>query len=217
MAAAADDYYARLGVPRTAGLAELRRAYRLLALRLHPDRAGPGSTERFQRLSEAYQVLSDAQCRARYDAGLDRGDPPPSRTHGDGEYVGSGGRVTWRTRQARGRRLDRLSGPLEVLLARGVALHTPDGVLDLFLTPPEAASGGVAAIETRLSITCPTCSGVAGRNRVWCRRCEYSGEVADEVTVLVDIPPNPPPNAQFTFHPDGTTATSPLRVRLRVP
>jgi molecular chaperone DnaJ len=55
---ALEDHYALLGVPRSVTRAELRRAYRLLALQLHPDRAGFGSTAMFQRVAEAYRVLS---------------------------------------------------------------------------------------------------------------------------------------------------------------
>src|SRR5438045_6412654 len=99
----ADDYYARLGVSRSASPGELRRAYRLLALRWHPDRAGAASTVLFQQISEAYQVLSDAGKRAAYDGSL---SPPAPREAGGngqgatpGEILGPGGRVTWRTRQ----------------------------------------------------------------------------------------------------------------------
>ena len=64
------DYYAVLGVERTAGAGQLRRAYRMLALQFHPDRAGIQSTEVFQRIAEAYGVLSDAVARAAYDQRL---------------------------------------------------------------------------------------------------------------------------------------------------
>jgi molecular chaperone DnaJ len=63
------DYYEVLGVPRDVGEAELKRAYRELAMRYHPDK-NPGSREaeeRFKEVSEAYTVLSDAESRARYD------------------------------------------------------------------------------------------------------------------------------------------------------
>ncbi|MBQ9584115.1 MAG: J domain-containing protein [Bacteroidales bacterium] len=68
------NYYATLGVSENAGQDEIRRAYRLLALRWHPDKhsgEGPESIseaeERFKRISQAYDVLSDPVKRARYD------------------------------------------------------------------------------------------------------------------------------------------------------
>jgi curved DNA-binding protein len=63
------DYYKILGVERKASAAEIKRAYRKLALEYHPDR-NPGNKqaeEKFKEINEAYQVLSDAEKRARYD------------------------------------------------------------------------------------------------------------------------------------------------------
>lgn len=63
------DYYKILGVERAASADDIRKAYRKLALQHHPDR-NPGdkqAEERFKDINEAYQVLSDAQKRARYD------------------------------------------------------------------------------------------------------------------------------------------------------
>lgn len=62
------DHYATLGVHRAASPDEIRRAYRKLAVRLHPDRnPGAESESRFRGLSEAYAVLSDAEKKAKYD------------------------------------------------------------------------------------------------------------------------------------------------------
>jgi DnaJ-class molecular chaperone len=65
------DYYEVLSVPRTATRDEIRKAYRKLALKWHPDRhsgkAQAAAEERFKRISEAWEVLSDADSRKRYD------------------------------------------------------------------------------------------------------------------------------------------------------
>ena len=63
------DYYNVLGVPRNAGADEIKKAYRSLAMRWHPDRntGDPVAEVRFKHVNEAYRVLSDAEERARYD------------------------------------------------------------------------------------------------------------------------------------------------------
>lgn len=65
------DYYADLGVSKTASADEIGRAFRKLAAKYHPDR-NPGdkqAEERFKRIAEAYNVLSDPKSRAAYDRG----------------------------------------------------------------------------------------------------------------------------------------------------
>jgi curved DNA-binding protein len=68
MAVAFQDYYEALGVPRDASSEDIRRAYRELARKHHPDvNKEPGAEDRFKEVSEAYEVLRDPEKRARYD------------------------------------------------------------------------------------------------------------------------------------------------------
>src|SRR5450830_1448750 len=63
------DYYKILGVPRGTGADEIKKAYRKLAMKYHPDRNPDDkqAEDRFKEINEAYQVLSDPQKRSRYD------------------------------------------------------------------------------------------------------------------------------------------------------
>ena len=62
------DHYAALGLPPSASLADIKKAYRQLAARYHPDRNdAEGAARRFQAVQKAYEVLSDADARQAYD------------------------------------------------------------------------------------------------------------------------------------------------------
>lgn len=69
------DYYKLLGVDKSAGEREIKKAYRTLAMKYHPDKVAEeekkASEEKFREIAEAYEVLADEEKRARYDAGED--------------------------------------------------------------------------------------------------------------------------------------------------
>ncbi|TFK49514.1 DnaJ-domain-containing protein [Heliocybe sulcata] len=88
------DYYKLLGVSKDASDEDIKRAYKKMALKFHPDR-NAGSEEaskKFQQISEAFEVLSDSNKRAVYDQfgeeGLKGGGPPPSGGGGMGGFPG---------------------------------------------------------------------------------------------------------------------------------
>jgi DnaJ-class molecular chaperone len=85
----ARDFYEVLGVSRTATDDEIRRAHRKLAKQFHPDRnKSPEAASRFSEVQEAYEALSDANKRARYDQFGHAGVSSPGAPHGSG---GAGG------------------------------------------------------------------------------------------------------------------------------
>jgi DnaJ-class molecular chaperone len=80
------DPYATLGVPRNADEAAIKKAYRKLAKELHPDKNkdNPKATERFSKVTQAYDLLTDKDKRARFDRGEIDGDGNPSMPFGFG-------------------------------------------------------------------------------------------------------------------------------------
>ena len=87
------DLYQQLGLARGASDAEIKKAYRSLAKQLHPDRNkdNPKAAERFGKITQAYDLLSDKDRRARYDRGEIDEDGNPRMPFGGG-YGGGGGR-----------------------------------------------------------------------------------------------------------------------------
>jgi len=130
-----DDYYSLLGIATNASVSELRRAWRKLALRWHPDRAGSAATPTFQKLQAAYAVLGDPVARATYDRQIGVTSPI--------------------TRPAPAVMLRRLSGPLNILLTSGAARHAEAGVIELLVNAQEAAQGGMVTISMRVPVNSP--------------------------------------------------------------
>ena len=88
------DLYQRLGVQRGASDAEIKKAYRSLAKQLHPDRNkdNPQAAKRFGEITQAYDLLSDKDKRARYDRGEIDEDGNPKMPFGGGGFPGGGPR-----------------------------------------------------------------------------------------------------------------------------
>ena len=221
MAAGFVDLYAVLGVARSVTAAELRHAYRRLALAHHPDRAGAHSAARFAEIADAYRLLSNPLARATYDETLAaRGAwgrrQPGGAVHAGGVdwTVGTNGWRVSRPRQVADL-LARISGNLDDLVARGVARRRADGDIELVLNADEARAGGNAAIATSIEIPCSSCGGVSRPGGVWCRICDYKGHVAEEVTLVVAIEPSTRSGSRVAV-PVGERRP-PLRFHLNVP
>ncbi|MBW2384450.1 MAG: molecular chaperone DnaJ [Deltaproteobacteria bacterium] len=166
------DYYEVLGVDRHADEAQLKSAYRKLALQHHPDRNpdDPVAEEKFKELSEAYAVLSDAEKRSRYDrfghAGLG-GHGAGAQDFGDlggfsdlfndlfGDIFGGGARGG--RRRGRGQRGADLRYNLEVDLFD--VLHASEPTIKIpKMRPCEPCSGSGAAPGSRPE-SCERCGG----------------------------------------------------------
>lgn len=163
-----DDYYAVLGIDATATDTVLRRAWRRLAVRWHPDRAGHAATATFQKIQAAYAVLSDPARRAAYDRA--RFGAPP---------IATGRRVP-------SVMLRRLSGNLKGLLACGFARRAEDDVIELFLNPEEASGGGMITIAMRVRARCQACASDAAQP---CATCGSMRMIDELFSAWLAVPP----------------------------
>jgi molecular chaperone DnaJ len=197
------DYYEVLGVHRNASEAEIKKAFRRLAIQHHPDK-NPGdkmAEERFKEITEAYEVLSDAQKRAQYDqfghagvsgaggfGGAGFGGFGAGTPFGDifsdifGDIFGGG---TGRSR-TQGRRGDDLLYNLEVSFEE--AAFGVDKKIEVPFARRCAACNGSGARPGTEPKACPACRG-AGQVRYQqgffsvsktCGQCNGEGKVVDD-------------------------------------
>lgn len=174
------DLYAVLGVDENASEEELKKAYRKLAKKNHPD-ANPGdrkAEERFKEISEAYEILRDRQKRARYDQMRKGGSFDWSDLAGEGDSpFGDGGLADILRSMFGGSGGGFTSGGF----GRGRSSKPAMTVEVPFVT---AAGGGTVRTDLKIPSTCPACMGAGGSGRQVCSRCGGSGHVQQGQMVM---------------------------------
>ncbi|MBI2383897.1 MAG: molecular chaperone DnaJ [Gammaproteobacteria bacterium] len=211
------DYYEVLGVAKDAGDDDLKKAYRRLAMKFHPDR-NPGDRtceEKFKEANEAYEVLTDAQKRAVYDKygheGLQRGGMGPGAGDFGGGFSDLFGDIfadIFGGQRGGPRRGSDLRYVMEISLEQAAFGTTERIRIPKLETCGECEGHGTAA--GKAPATCPTCRG-AGQVRMQqgfftlqqtcphcrrrgvvitdpCKACRGAGRVRKEKTLEVKIP-----------------------------
>jgi molecular chaperone DnaJ len=149
------DYYSILGIQKTASPEEIKKAYRKLAIKYHPDKTGndPASSEKFKEITEAYDTLSDPDKKTKYDNPVSGWAP----FNGMDDIFGFDGVFSGRSRNK--------------------PTKGPNLVIMINLTLEEMASGSIKEIEIRKRVKCTTCSGsgAADGKTEKCSNCSGSG------------------------------------------
>lgn len=210
MATNTKDYYEVLGVKRGALDDEIKKAYRKLARKFHPD-LNPGdkaAEDQFKQLQDAYDVLSDQENRKLYDqygenwravkAGA--GAPPPPGWEGAGRSTrGSGPNAGGfdfgdfdfsQFRSSGGGGFD-IFEELFGGAGRGRGPRTGRGrdiEAELELSLEEAHRGGRRTLQMQAAELCPTCGGTGTKDGKPCETCRGAGEVLKPKTIEVNIP-----------------------------
>jgi molecular chaperone DnaJ len=194
------DYYLILGISRRESPRGIQDAFRELAKRYHPDRAGPEGTHQFQAIQEAYEVLSDPEKRKVYNHDLARLEadvpsaPEPifTRPYPRPEPLIPESRSLLRD-------FETIRPSFEPLFERFVRNFTGLGIpkgerledlnVEVVLSPEEAAQGISVPLSIPVFGNCPQCDG-SGRDWLFlCLECNGQGIIEGERTVRVSLPP----------------------------
>ena len=189
MPATKRDYYEILGVPKTATVDEIKRAYRQLALKLHPDRVPPEqkkeAEEKFKELSEAYAALSDPQKRSVYDqyghAGFDQ------RYSTEDIFRGADFSSVFQDLGAGGSIFEELFGGFDLFGGGGGGRRGRRGAdleYEMRLSFEEAAKGLTKTVIVPRHELCPDCRGEGGE-RAECATCQGRGQIRQAAGFMV--------------------------------
>lgn len=198
MAVKFKDYYDVLGTSKTATEDDIRKAYRTLARKYHPD-VNPGdksAEERFKEINEAYEVLSDPDKRKKYDqlgpnwkSGSDFTPPPgwqssSAEFDGFGNGFGPGGSSAGFSdffESLFGGRRGARAGP-------GFRMRGEDIDAEITLTLEDVHRGVTRTISLQVNEPCTTCGGSGSKDGKTCPTCRGNGVVRRQKSLEVTIP-----------------------------
>jgi DnaJ-class molecular chaperone len=196
----ATDYYRVLGVPRSADATEIKKAYRKLARKHHPD-VNPGNEEsetKFKEIQEAYAVLSDPEKKKQYDTfGTVDGDP----TAGFDPFRRARGRTSWQNAggfkvdfdgiggfQDLGDIFDQFFGGAASGRTRATRQRGSDQELSVEVSFDEAVRGTTIVLPVQRQLQCTTCNGSGRVDRRACPGCHGARVVISTERLRVKIP-----------------------------
>ena len=190
---AASDYYKILGVPRGAGTDDIKKAYRRLARRHHPD-VNPGDNEsenRFKQISEAFEVLSDPKKREIYDRYGYYSDSLPSKEASPIFDFASFGAASFkdifsdifssiRSQASAPRQQPRRGADIEYSLAVSFDDAIRGTTVKIEVDRSEGCLGCRGTGESQVNAACPACSGSGQQpgNGSRCARCGGLGNIS---------------------------------------
>ena len=231
------DYYDVLGVGKTADEKEIKKAYRRVAMKYHPDRNpdDPDADEKFKEASEAYEILSDSEKRAAYDqfghAGVEGqmggggfGGGSFSDIFGDvfGDIFGGGGRGRGGAQRGSDLRYtldisleDAVRGTtVEIRVPTLVSCGTCDGSGARKGSSPTTCGtcGGAGQVRMQQGFfqvqqTCPTCRGRGSTISDPCTSCRGQGRVEKTKKLSVKVPPGVDTGDRIRLGGEGEAGT----------
>ena len=179
------DYYEVLGVSKTAEAAEIKKAYRKLAIRYHPDKNPDDASaeNKFKEAAEAYEVLSNSDKKARYDRFGHQGVGGAGQGFGSAEDIFSHFGDIFGNRGGRGGGFGDFFGGGSPRQRQGDNLR-----IKLKLTLEEVANGVEKNVKIKRFDACDACNGSGAQNGTamnTCGTCQGQGQVKQVVNTML--------------------------------
>jgi molecular chaperone DnaJ len=195
----ARNYYITLGIGQGANLNQIKKAYRTIAKKSHPDTTQSGDSRVFREVKEAYEILSDSERRRQYDAKLEKEHP----------------RVRQPSALKRSRipvspldEIFRFESPLDdffggfvpgLFSGTGPGPRHKDLYYQVILSVKEAREGGLFPIKVPVIEKCPHCKFSPFETDFFCPECNGYGFLEGEKKFAISIPPRTSNHTEVTL------------------
>jgi molecular chaperone DnaJ len=183
------NYYVTLGLSRGADLNQIKKAYRKVAKKVHPDTTQSNDSQRFREIREAYETLADENARRQHDDQLPR-DPTPVRMSSVIDEL--------RPRSSMFNQMKQFESFVDEFFEGFVPgffhkeRYRParkDLYYEVILSPGEAMNGGLFPIRIPVIEACPRCDQTGYWNAFYCPECSGHGHRQAEREFSLSIPP----------------------------
>jgi molecular chaperone DnaJ len=185
----AKNYYVTLGISRGANLNQIKRAYRRIAKKFHPDTAQSIDAKKFREAREAYETLADEDTRRQYDETL-KLQPTPVRISSVADKI--------KQHSSAIEEMNRFESYMDEFFEGFVPgffhkdrYRSPqkDLYYEVILSPSEAMNGGLFPIKVPVIENCPTCHKTGFMESFFCPDCDGCGHRQAEREFSLSIPP----------------------------
>ena len=197
------NYYVTLGISRGANLSQIKKAYRKIAKKVHPDTAQSFDSKSFREVREAYETLADEDTRRQYDAALGS-QPTPVRISSVTDEI--------KRRSSTIERMKRFESSMDELFEGFVPgffhkeRYRPpkkDLYYEVILSPGEAMAGGIFPIKVPVIEECSRCRQAGFMESFFCHVCDGRGYRQAEREFSLSIPPRTNHGTEATVSLEG--------------